>query len=190
MSQDFNERSRHDHLTAMHTRARTKVNDVIGATNGVFIVLDDQHRVAEIAQAFQRLQQSLVVPLMQADTRLIENIEHTDQSGADLRGQPDALRLAAAQRAALPIQGQIAQAYVAQKPEPRTNLLDDIIGDFFLKLRQLQLSKKLPGVVNRKRANVHDRPSGNFGARRLDALLVRWRRVAAGGARTRAPGKR
>jgi hypothetical protein len=41
-----------------------------------------------------------VVALVQADRRLVEHVEHADQAGADLGGQPDALRLAAGQRGA------------------------------------------------------------------------------------------
>ena len=59
-------------------------------------MLDDEHRVAQIAQALQRGEQAVVVALVQADARFVQNIEHADERRADLRGQPDALRLAAA----------------------------------------------------------------------------------------------
>ncbi len=62
-------------------------------------MLDHQHRVAEIAQARERLQQPVVVALMQADRRLVEHVEHAGQAGADLGGEADALALAAGQRA-------------------------------------------------------------------------------------------
>ena len=46
-------------------------------------------------QPFERADEPGVVALMQADRRLIEHIANADQSAADLRGQPDALRFAA-----------------------------------------------------------------------------------------------
>ena len=46
----------------------------------------------------------MVVALVQADARLVEHVEHADQAGADLGGEPDALRLAARQRAGAAIQ--------------------------------------------------------------------------------------
>ena len=46
----------------------------------------------------QRLQQDAVVPRMQADGRFVQHITHALQVRAQLRRQPDALRLAAAQR--------------------------------------------------------------------------------------------
>ena len=61
----------------------------------VLVVLDDEHGVAEVAQAVQRLDEAVVVALVQADGRLVEHVEHADEARADLRGQADALRLAA-----------------------------------------------------------------------------------------------
>jgi hypothetical protein len=37
-------------------------------------------------------QQAVVVALVQADGRFVEHVHHAGQAGADLRGQPDALR--------------------------------------------------------------------------------------------------
>ena len=47
----------------------------------------------------QRFEQPRVVALVQADRRLVEHVEHAGEARADLRGQPDALALAAGQRA-------------------------------------------------------------------------------------------
>jgi len=46
----------------------------------------------------QRIEQAIVVALMQADRRLVENVHHADQAGADLTGETNALRFAAGQR--------------------------------------------------------------------------------------------
>ena len=99
----------------MHARARTEIEDVIRRPNRVRVVLDHDHGVAEIAQALERVEQPIVVALVQADARLIQNVKHAHQPRADLRRQPDALRLAAAQRAALAIQREIAQPDVLQE---------------------------------------------------------------------------
>ena len=37
---------------AMYARTGTDIDDVIGAMNGVFVMLDDDHRIANVAQAF------------------------------------------------------------------------------------------------------------------------------------------
>jgi hypothetical protein len=64
-------------------------------------MLDDDHGVAEVAQALQRFEQPVVVALVQADRGLVEHVEHAGQARADLRGEADALALAARQRAGL-----------------------------------------------------------------------------------------
>ena len=89
----------HDDLAAVLARARADVDDPVGGADGVLVVLDDDQGVAQVAQPDQRLDQPVVVALVQADRRLVEDVEHADEPGADLGGQPDALRLAAGQRA-------------------------------------------------------------------------------------------
>ena len=97
--------------------------------DGVLVVLDDDQRVAEVAQPGQRLDQPVVVALVQPDRRLVEDVEHADQAGADLGGQPDALRLAAGQRARRALEGEVVEPDVEQEAEPRVDLLEHPLGD-------------------------------------------------------------
>ena len=60
---------------------------------------------------------------MQSDARLVQDVEHAHQARADLRGQPDTLRFAAAERAALAVQREVAQADIAQKAQPGPDFL-------------------------------------------------------------------
>ena len=46
-------------FAAVAAGAGTEVDHVIGAANGFFVMLDHQHRIAQIAQLFQRQQQSV-----------------------------------------------------------------------------------------------------------------------------------
>ena len=52
-------------------------------------------RVPRVAQSLQRFEQTPIVTRVQPDTRLIEHVEHADQSETDLTRQPNALRFAA-----------------------------------------------------------------------------------------------
>ena len=61
-------------------------------------MLHNNHGISEVAQAFERCNQLGVVPLVQTDARLVENIQHADQGRADLGCKADALRLAARKR--------------------------------------------------------------------------------------------
>ena len=108
-------RASRDDLAAELARARAEVDQVVGLHHRLFVVLDDDHRVADVAQRLQRLEQLAVVALMKADRRLVQNVDHARELGADLRGQADALALAAGERCGRAIQRQVAQADVDQE---------------------------------------------------------------------------
>ena len=79
----------------MRARAGADVDEVVRRAHRVLIVLDDDECIAEVAQPLERGEQLVVVALVQADGRLIEDIENTHQARADLRRQTDALGFAA-----------------------------------------------------------------------------------------------
>lgn len=75
--------------------AGSHVNQIVGSADGVFVMLDDNYGVADVAQAGKGGKQAVVVSLMQTYRRFVKNIEHAGQSGADLGSQTDALGFAA-----------------------------------------------------------------------------------------------
>ena len=98
------QRSLGHQMAAAHPRAGTEIEDVIGLADRVLVMLDDDHGISQIAQPPQRADQPVVVALVQADARLVQHIQHTGQARTDLRRKPDALRLAAGERAAFPVE--------------------------------------------------------------------------------------
>ena len=133
-----------DHLAAMDAGARPHVDQVVGGADRLLVVLDDDHGVAEVAQPLQRLQQARVVALVQADRRLVEHVEHAGQAGADLRGEPDALALAARQRARVARQRQVFEPDIDQEAEPLVDLLQDARGDLAVLLAQRLVQRREP----------------------------------------------
>ena len=75
----------------MDARAGAEIDHVIGGADRVLVMLDHDHRIAEIAQALQRFEQPVVVALVEADAGLVEHVEHARQPAADLAGEADAL---------------------------------------------------------------------------------------------------
>ena len=63
-----------DHVSAEFAGARPHVDDPIGRAHRLFVMLDDEHRVAQVAQIEQRTDQPGVVALVQADARLIQDV--------------------------------------------------------------------------------------------------------------------
>ena len=104
----------HD-LAAVLAGAGADVDDPVGDLDGVLVVLDDDQGVAEVLEPDQGLDQPLVVALVQPDRRLVEHVEDADEAGADLGGQPDALGLAAGERAGRPVEGEVVEADVEQE---------------------------------------------------------------------------
>ena len=94
-----------DDVAAVLAGARADVDDVVGDPDRLLVVLDDEHRVAEVAQAASSVS---ISRRLSRWCRPIDGSSSTystpDQAAADLGGQPDALRLAAGQRGRRPRQ--------------------------------------------------------------------------------------
>ena len=119
-------------LAAVLAGAGAHVDQVVGGAHHRFVVLDDDHGVAEVAQAFERADQARVVGGVQADSRLVADVEHTHQPGADLRREADALRLAAGERRRATVERQVVEADFDQEVEPGADLLQHLVGDRLL----------------------------------------------------------
>ena len=128
--------------------AGSKVDQVVGNANRLFVVLDDDDRVAEVAKVMQRSEQRAVVALMQSDRRLVEHVQHAGQVRANLRGQPDALPLPSRQRRRAAAQRQIADADVVEESEPILNFLEHTAGDEGLALAQIEAVEHVVGFAD------------------------------------------
>ena len=135
---DLVRRAGGDHVAAVFAGAGAEVDEVVGGAHRALVVLDHDHRVAEVAQAVERADQLLVVALVQPDRGLVEHVHHADQAGADLGRQADPLRLAARERAGRAGQREVADADVLEEGEPFGDLAHDQAGDRPLGLGQLQ----------------------------------------------------
>ena len=126
----------------MYAGPRTHIDDMIGSINGLFIMLNDDHGVAHVAQLLQRCQQSFVIPLMQAYGRFIQDIHDADQPRAYLTCQTYPLRLATRQGFRTPVQGQVIQTNVDQETQPVFHFFQYARGDFPAPSRDCQTLKK------------------------------------------------
>ena len=105
----------------------------------LLVVLDDDDGVAEVAHREQRVDELAVVALVQADRRLVENVEHAHELRADLRGEADALGLAARERRRAAREVEVADADVGEEAQAVLDLLQDLAGDLLLARRQPQV---------------------------------------------------
>jgi hypothetical protein len=158
-------RALRDDAPAVHAGAQPHVHHVVGGADHVLVVLDHQHRVAEVAQVVQRADQALVVALVQPDAGLVEHVHHARQAAADLAGQPDALRLAARQRVGAAVQAQVGEADVVEELQPRADLAHHLVGDLGLVALQAHLLEEGQRIGQRacstsKIAGPRSLPSG------------------------------
>ncbi len=98
------------YAAAAHAGGRTDVDQVRRTADRVFVMLDDDQRVALGFELLQGVEQDAVVARVQADRRLVEHVRDALQVGAQLRGEADALRFAAGQRWRGAIEREVAEA--------------------------------------------------------------------------------
>ncbi len=110
-------------VTAVCARSRPEIDQMIGGGDHFPIVFDHQQRIAQVAQPFERGDQSVVVARVQPDRRLVEDVKHAGQAAADLRGESDALRLAAGKRRRGTHKREVAEPDVEQEAQPRADLV-------------------------------------------------------------------
>ncbi len=114
-----------EHLAAAFTGARADVHQPVGAADDVHVVFHHEHGVAGGLELVQDRQQRLGVGRVQAGGGLVQHVDHAEQPGAELGGDPEPLHLAGGEGGCGPAQGQVAQAEVQQHGDP----LQQVPGD-------------------------------------------------------------
>ena len=145
----------HD-LAAVDARAGAHVHDEIRRADGLLVMLHHQKGVADVPQIPKGGKQPGVVPLVQADGRLVQDIQNAHEAGTDLGGQADALALAAGQGARPAAEGEIVQAHVPQELEPGPDLPQNGLADDGLGAFEVKLFQKFQGFRHRKIAELSD----------------------------------
>ena len=153
---DFIQGAAGHQLTAVHARARPKIQQIIGGLDSLCSVFDDNDGIPDVAEPLKRGQQAGVVALVQANRWLVEDVDYPDQPRANLRGKPNALSLAATESAAFAVERKVAKANVIQKTQAFLNLFQHFTANLLLQTGQFQSIKKTHGVRNRQPAYLHD----------------------------------
>src|SRR5215208_7218154 len=127
-----------NHVAAKLASTWTEIDHVIGGANGFLVMFDDHDGVAEIAQPRERGQQLAVVALMQADRRLVEDVQDAREICTDLCGQPNALALTTRERGCAAVECEISDTDVIEKPQALANLAQHAAGDHRFALGELE----------------------------------------------------
>ena len=133
----------------MLARPGPDVDDPVGGPDGLLVVLDDEDRVAQVAQPGEGRDELRVVALVEPDRRLVEDVQDAHQRRPDLGRQADPLGLAARQGHARPVEGQVVEPDVDEEAEPRDDLLEQLVGDRPLALGQASPRAPSPSGARR-----------------------------------------
>ena len=118
-------RARGDDLAAALAALGAQVDHPVGAGDDVEVVLDDDDRVAGVAQPEERVGQQLDVREVQAGRRLVEHVERAPGGLArELARELHALRFAAGERRRGLAELDVAEADLAQRGEPLADARD------------------------------------------------------------------
>jgi hypothetical protein len=156
-----------DDAAAMLPRSGADVDDMVGDLDGLLVVLDHDDGITEVAQSFERADETLVVPLVEPNGRFVEHVQNADQARADLAGQTDALGLAAGKGGGRAGQSQVVESHIEQKLHPFLDLAEHPVGDHVVPVRQFELSDFLDGPTDGKRAESMDGESTDGHGQRL-----------------------
>ena len=115
---DLCRRALGDDASAVHARAGAEVDDVVRLPDRVLVVLDDDDRVAEVAQAMQRVEQraGCRAGAGRSTARRGRTCTPTRPEPIWLR-EADALRLAAGERLGAAVERQVVEADVDEETE-------------------------------------------------------------------------
>src|SRR3981081_3748094 len=91
---------------------------------------------------------------MQSDARIVPDIKNNAHTGADLRGQTNALCFAAGKRAALAIEREITEPNFEEKFQSRLDLAHDFGDDCSLRRGQFEIVDELCARFDRQFAEL------------------------------------
>ena len=88
-----------------------------------------QQCITQVAQAYQGLNQTGVVALVQPDAWLIKDIQHPHEARTNLCGQADTLCLSTRETGGSTVQGEIFQANIDQELQACPDLFEYLPGN-------------------------------------------------------------
>ena len=119
----FGGRASIDDLTAIAPCIGTDVDDVVGSTHHLLIMLDDDNSVAQVSQTVNDTDEALGITLVQTDTRFVQDVERAYEATSELRREGHSLALPTGEGAGESVKGQITQADLIEEGQARADLM-------------------------------------------------------------------
>ena len=133
------------------------VDDVLRGPDHVLVMLDHEHRVPEIAEGPEGLDQFPVVALVEPDGGFVQHVQDAHQVRADLGGEPDPLGFPAGEGPGIPGEREIPEADFFQEVDPASDLLGDQVGNLRFLGGQPDVFEERDTFRDREIGNIDDR---------------------------------
>ena len=141
---------------AMTSGAGADVNHVIRCTNRVLIMFNDKDGVANVGEVSERIDQSIIVALMQTDGGFVEDVTASNETRSDLRCQTNALTFTAGERSGRAIEVEVTQPDGHHEPESCLNFLEDRSSNLFLLVIEDEIFKELSCMLDGHLGDILD----------------------------------
>ena len=119
---EVGERPLGHHAPAVRARAGAQVHQVVGRAHDVRVVLDDEHGVAQVAQAPQDAHEALRVAGVEPRGGLVQDVDDAGELRVQHGGQAQPLQLAARERGGCAVERQVVQAHGPDARELRLHV--------------------------------------------------------------------
>ena len=106
-------------LPAVASRAGAEDDDLVGARDQLPVVLDEEQRVALVAERDEFVAERVGLCRVEPARRLVEEHRHPGELAAEQRGELEPLRLARGQRRARAVEVDVAEADPSEEAEAR-----------------------------------------------------------------------
>ncbi len=136
--EDRSERPCGHHFSPLAARSGAQVHDEVRAPDRLFVVLDDDDGIPAVSEHPQDSEEALVVPRVQPDRGLVQDVAEPAHVGGQLGHQPHPAGLPLAQGVGGPSQAEIPEPDLVHQLEPFLEFLEDRLGDLLLALPQVE----------------------------------------------------
>src|ERR1700683_907005 len=104
-------------MSAGFSGTGAEIHDIICATESLFVMLNNQNSIAEVAQSFECTEQAAIVTRVQADGWFVKYVKYPAQARADLCRQAYPLRFSTRKSCCRAIQSKVTEANVKKELE-------------------------------------------------------------------------
>jgi len=164
---ELGDRAGEDDAAAAGARPGAEVDDVIGRLDDLRVVFDDRQGVALGDETPQDAEQAVCVAGVEADRRLVEDVEGVGEARAEGRRQVDPLGLAARQGTGLAVERQIGEPHVVEVGEAAADFAEEDGRLGGVGLVEAQGVEPRPQVLDRQDGQVRQIPPLEEDAERL-----------------------